>query len=393
MPAIASFAAALAIASSLQGPTRIPPIPSDREPVVTTASGLKYCVLKQGEGGASPKFGDVVKVHYTGWNTDGSVFDSSRNGPKPAEFALGDVIEGWNEALLMMTPGAHWKLTIPPELGYGLRGMPPQIKSNATLIFEVELIAFEKGPDLPPFHPADPARQKRSESGIVYEPIVEGSGKAAHRDDVIEIRFAIWNQGGRLLVCTEKLPGPTRGRAADFKMRFLQLAPQFLTTGARYRFEVPAELCAGLQYFGSTLLPSGSTTIWEVELVKVLAAFAQPDAAKGGRTPSGLVYEVLKEGDGESPRSGDDVTVHYAGWLTDGTLFDSSYTRGRPMTLSLAPGGLIPGWLEGLPMMKEGAIWRFLIPASLAYGEKGQGKIPPDSPLLFQIELEKVGRR
>src|SRR5262245_19302919 len=126
-------------------PYGIPPMPADKEPVITTPTGLKYCVLEKGPEGKSPIFGDKVKVHFTGWNTDGSVFDSSRNGPKPVEFLVGDVVDGLNEALMMMTPGAHWKITFPPELGYGSRGNPPVVKPDATLIFEVELIAFEKG--------------------------------------------------------------------------------------------------------------------------------------------------------------------------------------------------------------------------------------------------------
>src|SRR5687768_14348070 len=89
-----------------------PSIPADPE-IQTTPSGLKYSVLQAGAGGASPKLGEKVRVHYTGWLTDGKVFDSSRQRGAPAEFVVGHVIEGWNEALQKMTKGARWKLTIP----------------------------------------------------------------------------------------------------------------------------------------------------------------------------------------------------------------------------------------------------------------------------------------
>src|SRR5262245_30716559 len=113
-------------------------IPADTE-IQTTASGLKYSILVAGKDGPHPKRGEKVKVHYTGWLTDGTKFDSSRDRGTPTEFTVGQVIEGWNEALCMMTAGARWKLTIPPKLGYGEHGQGP-IPANATLVFDVELI-------------------------------------------------------------------------------------------------------------------------------------------------------------------------------------------------------------------------------------------------------------
>lgn len=111
------------------------------------------------------------------------------------------------------------------------------------------------------------------------------------------------------------------------------------------------------------------------------------------QTESGLKYAIIKEGTGKSPKAEDTVTVHYAGQLTDldGTEFDSSYTRGEPATFPL--GGVIPGWTEGLQLMKGGAIYEFYIPANLAYGERGAGaNIPPNAPLIFQVELISVGQ-
>jgi FKBP-type peptidyl-prolyl cis-trans isomerase len=369
-----------------------PPMPADVAPVVTTDSGLKYSVLEKGKEGASPRLGDKVLVHYTGWNADGRAFETTRSQPKPTEFVVGDVIEGFNEALLAMTPGARWKIVIPPQLGWGAIGNPPRIKPNATLVYELELISFERGPELPPFHPGDPAKQKHSESGLVWEPIVEGSGPAPKPGDFLEIRFAYWNEKGRLLGCTEKIGAPLRGRANDFQMRLLQLAPQFLKVGDRLRFQAPAELCVGLPFGLSPTLPKDSTTIWEIELTQIFATFELPDPATSKKTESGIVWQSIKEGDGPAAAAGDQVQVHYIGWLTDGTVFDTTYFKGRPATYSLKPPGLMAGWIEAVPLMKEGGIARFLIPPQLAYAEKQNGKIPPNSTLLFQIELLKVGK-
>lgn len=124
---------------------------------------------------------------------------------------------------------------------------------------------------------------------------------------------------------------------------------------------------------------------------KTEAAAAAPAAAGGGvvTTQSGLQYEILASGSGKSPSASDSVTVHYRGTLTDGTEFDSSHKRGQPAVFPV--NRVIPGWTEALQLMKEGDKWKLTIPPQLAYGERGAGKlIPPNSTLVFEVELIKV---
>lgn len=109
---------------------------------VKTPSGLRYVVTRKGVGSASPKHGTTVTVHYTGTLLDGKMFDSSVRRGEPAQFAVGQVIEGWNEALVTMTKGEKRTLVIPPELGYGRQGYPGVIPPNSFLVFDVELISF-----------------------------------------------------------------------------------------------------------------------------------------------------------------------------------------------------------------------------------------------------------
>lgn len=105
--------------------------------------------------------------------------------------------------------------------------------------------------------------------------------------------------------------------------------------------------------------------------------------------PSGLQYEVIKEGDGAVPGPNDQVTVHYTGKLIDGTVFDSSVDRGEPATFGVSQ--VIPGWVEALQLMKAGSIWRLFIPSALAYGPNGAGNIiGPNSTLIFDVELISV---
>lgn len=106
-------------------------------------------------------------------------------------------------------------------------------------------------------------------------------------------------------------------------------------------------------------------------------------------TKSGLQYEVLKQGKGKSPKTKSTVEVHYEGKLLDGTIFDSSFAREKPTTFQLSQ--VIPGWQEGLSLMKPGARYRFFIPSHLGYGEIGAGdRIAPNSTLIFEIELIRI---
>lgn len=121
-------------------------------------------------------------------------------------------------------------------------------------------------------------------------------------------------------------------------------------------------------------------------------AFLAENAKKEGvhTTTSGLQYVVEKEGTGKSPKATDNVTVHYTGRLLNGKVFDSSVSRGEPATFPL--NRVIPGWTEGLQLMKEGGKNVFFIPSDLAYGPHGAGSdIPPHSTLIFEVELIKVG--
>lgn len=119
--------------------------------------------------------------------------------------------------------------------------------------------------------------------------------------------------------------------------------------------------------------------------------YLEENAKRDGvtQTKSGLQYEVLTEGTGKSPKATDTVRCHYEGRLLDGTVFDSSYKRGEPADFGL--NQVIPGWTEGVQLMKEGAKFRFHIPYLLAYGERGAGaQIPPYNTLIFDVELIKV---
>jgi len=120
-------------------------------PVVTLPDGLKYIDLKVGDG-ARPNKGDTISVQYTGWLSNGTKFDSSRDRGTPATFQIGvgQVIPGWDEAVPTMKVGGKRKLILPPALGYGKAGQPPTIPANSTLVFVVELLSTAPTPSPSP---------------------------------------------------------------------------------------------------------------------------------------------------------------------------------------------------------------------------------------------------
>ena len=248
-------------AASLEAPPDVSAPPDD---ATTTASGLAYKVLRAGTGTKNPSRSSEVEVHYTGWQTDGTMFDSSQKRGKTAKFPLNRVISGWTEGVQLMVTGEKTRFWIPEKLAYkGRPGAP-----SGMLVFDIELVSIT---------PPD----------------------------------------------SERFPAPPD------------------------------------------------------------VAKPPPDAK---RTASGLAYKVLQAGTGaDHPTEASRVKVHYTGWQTDGTAFDSSHKRGRPSTFPL--NSVINGWTEGLQLMVTGEKTRLWIPEDLAYkGRPGR----PSGMLVFDIELLEI---
>lgn len=365
-----------------------PPIPEDTE-VVTTGSGLKYSVLAEGDGSEFPGYGDRVRVHYTGWLPDGTLFDSSRQRGEPSEFAVGGVIEGWNEALLLMSPGARFKLTIPPELGYGDRPRP-KIPAGSTLIFDVELLAIPAR--TMPYVPWTDEGGQTTASGLRYRVLADGKGVSCKDADLVVIDFAMYDAQGKPMVSSTMQGGPLVGDPENLQLQFLSELVPSLSSGAHVLAQVPGSKSPAL----SGRLPGfdeGATYLWQVR-VEDARSFEKPEFVlpleeELQSTESGLRYQVLREGTGERPTARSSVVAHYAGWLTDGTPFDNSYDRGAPSTFPL--NRVIPGWTEGLQLMRAGGKYLFVIPSELGYGPGGSPpKIPGGATLVFVVELVDV---
>jgi len=365
-----------------------------------TDSGIRYWVLKPGKG-AHPRPGDEVSVHYVGRFTDGREFDSSQRLATGFTFKLGTggVIAGWDEGVALMRVGARYKFHIPAKLAYGAAGSPPVIPPNADLIFEIELLAIKEGIPLPVFRKGNAEKQVKTDSGLVYEVLKEGSGKLPRKDQAVRMRFAIWSMDGKFVLSTELQDWYVGGMRDEPKLRgiplkFLPEAARVMKPGTRLRLEVPAKICFGQQRISANL-EAGAVSVWELEMITVqdVPKFRKLDEAKTKTTDSGLKYEVIRAGEGtRKPSAGNTVEVRYTGWTPEGVMFDSSHARGDTATFGLR--GVIAGWTEGLQLMNEGGIYLFWIPSAMAYGDRPRpgGPIKPGMDLIFLVELVRVVR-
>ncbi len=386
MHSILLAASLLSPAPAQDGPPTAdtPPIPADTE-IVTTESGLQYSVLSKGTSGDSPSIGDRVRVHYTGWLENGTMFDSSRQRGEPTEFGLGHVIEGWDEGLALMSVGDRFKFTLTAALGYGESGTPDgAIPPGATLVFDVELLGITAR-TLPAIAwPGDDAEGvTKSESGVSFRTMTAGGGAKVLGSKVIVVRFSFRDAEGTVLQSDAMMGRPLLADPAQMPFPFMaELAPS-LSEGTHVHFHAPTTAMPGM---GFDDIPEVFGQI-QVDTVMDFAKpeFSMPADEELTTTDSGLKYKILKKGGPYHPTRNAQVAAHYAGWLTDGTQFDASYDSGQPLQSSLR--GLIAGWQEGMCLVGHGGVVVLVVPPELGYGAVDKGTIPPNSTLVFVVEL------
>jgi FKBP-type peptidyl-prolyl cis-trans isomerase len=325
-------------------------------------------------------------VNYSGWTTDGKMFDSTvaplhpERPPEPITMSLGRVIPGWTEGVQLMVVGEKRRFWIPEELAYkGRPGAPPGM-----LVFDIELVDFTPGPKPPPDVATVPDDAIKTKDGLASKVTQKGTGKVHPQpNDGVRVNYSIWQRDGKLLDASKDKPvvrpvaGTTEGWTEGVEL---------MVVGEKRTLWIPAALAAPPRPGPP---PMDITIV--VELVEILAGPKTPPDVKGPPKDAvvekdGLATKILTKGTGTvHPTKTSGVTVQYAGWTTDGKLFDSSYARGEPATFPV--GGVIPGWSEALQLMVEGEKRRVWVPEELAYtGQPGR----PKGMLVFDVELLKI---
>jgi peptidylprolyl isomerase len=258
-----AFVLISALASAQTRTLKVLPPPADVAAAPTdatkTASGLASKVITPGTGTTHPDRADLVTVHYTGWTTDGKMFDSSVSRGKPATFPLDRVIAGWTEGVQLMVAGEKRRFWIPEALAYKGQRDP-----KGMLVFDVELISFTESPTQAP---ADvkkaPADAKRTASGMSYKVLKPGVG-ARHpkADSSVTVHYSGWTTDGKLFDSSV-----TRGAPATFTLNQVIAGwtegVQLMVEGEKTRFWIPQDLA----YKGQS--PPYGMLVFDVELVKI----------------------------------------------------------------------------------------------------------------------------
>ncbi len=244
----------------IPAPADVAAPPADAE---KTPSGLASKVLKAGTGTQKPTAEDSVEVHYTGWTTDGKMFDSSVKRGQTTSFPLNAVIAGWTEGVGLMVEGETRRLWIPEELAY--KGRPG--RPAGMLVFDVELIKITAMPKTPEDVAAVPATAKKTASGLAYRVLKEGKGgDKPTAADTVEVHYAGWTLDGKMFDASYK-----RGQTAKFPLggviKGWTEGVQLMSVGDTYRFWIPAAMA-----YGETPSRPGAPAgmlVFDIELISI----------------------------------------------------------------------------------------------------------------------------
>lgn len=368
-----------------------PAVPEDLKTPPSTAKvtphGAKYVVVTPGSGERAREF-DTVTFHYTAWDSDGRMFESTETRKRPATSIPYRQPAVFADVLVLAGKGARVRVwTDSLQVGSSAAGVP-----SGPLVYEFQIEEIVKAPGTPAPVPANvaaaPAGASTTKSGVAFEILKKGKGgpKPGPTDEVT-IVYTGWTTDGRLIGSSELEGKPAHVRLDDTITGWTD-AIMTMSAGDRVRMWIPPQLA----YKGASGKPQG-TLVYDLELVafgpKQTAAAetapadvaAPPKDAK--QSPSGVAYKILKAKPGKKPTPKDTVRVVFTGWTTDGKVFDSS--KGKPYETKLT--NVIDGWAETIPLMSVGEKARLWIPERLAYaGAEGA----PAGMLVFDIELLEI---
>lgn len=365
------------------GPTKR--LPVKREYV--TDSGLKYVLTKRGEG-TTISSNDLVVLHYEARLENGTVFDSSRDRGEPLRIRMGSeqLFPGLKEGLMLLRAGDHARLFIPAVLAYGNEGYGP-VPPDTDLIYQVEVIQVIQIQETPD---EGIVRKRISDSGLEYIVMQDGDGPPLKRGMLVKMHYTGFFEDYTVFDSSYERAAPVSLIIGQgMVIPGLEESLLYLKVGDKARVWVPYQLAYGEK--GRDPIPARSDLIFDIHITEAeminLPALEAVNEEDIITTESGLRFALLEEGRGALPKAGQLIKVHYSGFLSDGTLFDSSEQRGEPVRFVLGAGQLIPGLEEGFALMRAGSRAQLIVPPELAYGDKGRGPVPPGETLTFDVKL------
>jgi peptidylprolyl isomerase len=365
-----------------------------------TSSGLEYAIIKKGNGEKLKK-GYRVYVNYTTYLQPDSVYDTNSGRDKPFAFILGqeEVLQGWDEGLALLSVGDSAHFRIPPTLAYGSKKIG-SIPANTTLLLHVKAIRTEQA-----FYDLAGKDTITFPSGLKKILISKGSGEMVKPFSNVTLQFTgyVLNQKGYKRTFQSSL---TNSTLAVFQLgtgRMVKGLDEGIATmrvGEKATFILPPALGFGNKVSG--VIPANSTLYFDIDVLAAVDPFYHCNRKDTIRTKNGVKIlvcsspELSKEVLTNAPRKGsitssNVVTFDYTGYFIDTLghpiIFDNTIERKTPTTIRPGSNRSLPGIEEGLTYLKKGEKAILYVPAELGFGKTGQGIIPPNKELIFDVMI------
>lgn len=255
---------------AVQKNDKLQPYDTEGKDTLTTPSGIKYIIVKEGEG-ESPTKSNWAYFHFTGYLPSGQIFDASVLRGEPVRINPGEMefIPAWDEIVQLMRPGAKFHVIVPPSMGYGEHGIPGVVPPNTTLRFDMELLLVSEKREIVPFE-CEGKDTVKTESGLKMIHVTEGEGENPNENDVVKIHFTGYLENGKMFQSSLETDDPVIFAVGQKQViDGLDEAVKYMRPGGKMRVFVPWQLGYGEEGY-SPIIPEKANLIFDIELISVV---------------------------------------------------------------------------------------------------------------------------